>query len=114
MIQAVKATISVIVIPSGIGSPTKKSSAWSSGAIKTYEIDATIPVNVATLGFLKIRISDAISRIVVLRKNGINAKDLSADNGRVSNPAGVKRNPQTDMTANVVARIFSFLFSFIL
>lgn len=114
MIEAMIATISFIVIPSGTGTPTKNSSAWSPGAMSMYIIATAIPVIVAIRGFLKIRISEAKSRIVVLKKNGIKAMDLSADRGRVSSPAGVKRKPQADITANVIARIFSFLESFIL
>ncbi len=67
------ATISFIVIPSGTGTSTKKSSAWSPGAIRMYMMATAIPVIVAILGFLKIRMSEAKSRIVVLKKNGIKA-----------------------------------------
>ena len=43
----------------------------------------------AILGFLKIRMSEAKSRTVVLKKNGINATDRSVETERVSSPAGV-------------------------
>ncbi len=42
-----------------------------------YEIAAMLPRTVAIRGLLKIKIKAAKSRIVVLRKKGTNAYDLS-------------------------------------
>ena len=74
---------------------------------------ATIPVIAAIRGFLKIRIREAKSRIVPARKSGIRVYDRSADGGRVSSPAGLKRMPQIDIIVKASARILSFLESFI-
>ncbi len=73
MIEAMTATISFIDIPIGTGTPTKKSSAWSTGAISMYMIATAIPLIEAIRGFLKIRINEAKSRTVVLKKKGIKA-----------------------------------------
>jgi len=72
-IEAMSATISVNVIPTGTGTPTKKNCAWSPGARNTYSMAATTPVIAAICGFLKIKISDAKSRTVPARKSGIRA-----------------------------------------
>ena len=72
-IEAISATISFTVIPTGTGTPTKKIWAWSPSARNTYIMAATIPVIAAIRGFLKIRIRDATSRMVPARKSGIRA-----------------------------------------
>jgi hypothetical protein len=72
-IEAMSATISFIVIPTGTGTPTKKISAWSPGAKNTYIIAAAIPVITAIRGLLKIRFREAIPRTVPARKIGIRA-----------------------------------------
>ena len=69
-----------------------------------YEIAATLPSIAAIRRVLKIRMREAKSRIVVLKKKGIKASDLSDERGRVSRPIGVKRTPHTDIAAKTTTR----------